>query len=133
MEATSVLIDTNLFIDHIRARDKASTCLSRIQAQRHVLVTSSLVVAELSYGARTSAMRAEVERVLYGVRILPFTAEAAFRVSVEVERLRARNAIIGFRDLAIACVALTSGLPIATQNKGEFARVDGLLLFDLPA
>ncbi len=29
MEATSVLIDTNLFIDHIRARDKAPpACLA---------------------------------------------------------------------------------------------------------
>ncbi|MGQ9651554.1 MAG: hypothetical protein ACUVXJ_15715 [Phycisphaerae bacterium] len=49
-----------------------------------------------------------------------------------VERVKARNAIVGFRDSAIACVALTSGLPIAKQNKREFARMDGLLLFDLP-
>lgn len=96
MEATNVLIDTGLFIEHIRARDKESTCLARIQSQHHFLVTSSLVVAELSYGARTPAMRAEVERVLYGVRILPFTVEAALRVSVEAERLKSRNAIMVF-------------------------------------
>jgi predicted nucleic acid-binding protein len=129
MEATTVLIDTNLFIEHIRAKRKDSTPLARIQEQHHHLCTSSIVVAELCYGARSGLMRAEVEKVLFGMEILPFTAEMALQVSVEAERLKAAGGMIGFRDLAIACAALTQGLPVATHNRAEFMRVEGLRLF----
>lgn len=133
MEPRKVLIDTGLFIEHIRARDKAGTFLARIHEQRNVLVTSSIVVAELCYGARTAVMQAEVVRMLSPVQVLPFTAEMALRLGIEAERLKARNAVIGFRDLAIACVALLRGLPLATLNRGEFSRVSGLKLFELPS
>lgn len=132
MEPRKILIDTSLFIEHIRERDKTSTMLARIQELHHRLVTSSVVVAELCYGARTPLMRAEVEKVLYGVEILPFTEEMALQVSIEAENLKARNAIIGFRDLAIACVALVSGLPVATLNRREFSCVNRLALFEMP-
>ena len=130
METRKVLIDTNLFIEHIRARDKTTSALARIQEQHHQLVTSSIVVAELCYGARSSMMRGEVDKVLYGIDILPFTAEMAFQVSLEAERLKAQNCIIGFRDLAIACIGLISGLPIATLNRKEFGSLKDLLLFN---
>jgi len=130
VEATRVLIDTNLFIEHIRAKDKSTTPLARLQEQHHRLITSSVVVAELCYGARSSVMRAEVEKVLFGVEILAFTAEMALQLSIEAERLKLHGGVIGFRDLAVACVALTHGLPVATHNRTEFGRVQGLRLFD---
>jgi len=131
METREVLIDTSLFIEHIRSRDKASTLLARIQELRHNLVTSSIVVAELCYGARSALARTAVEKVLFGVEVLPFTAEMAFQVSMEAERMRSQNILIGFRDLAIACVALRTGLPVATHNRAEFTRVPGLEIFEL--
>lgn len=131
MEATTVLIDTSLFIEHIRSRDKANTLLARIHARRHRLATSAVVVGELCYGARTPEMRAEIDRVLFPVKVIPFTKRMALRVSIEVEHLKAKNQIIGFRDLAIACVALVRGLPVATHNRREFGCVDGLRLFEL--
>lgn len=131
MGSSTVLIDTNLFIEHIRARNKSASLLARIQEQRNLLATSSIVVAELCDGARSPSMRAEVAKTLYGVDIISFTADMAFHVSIEAERLKRRNAIIGFRDLAIASVALVKGRPLATHNRKEFERVAGLRLFEL--
>ena len=131
MEARRVLIDTTLFIEHFRARDKSATTLVRIHEQRHVLFTSTIVVAELCYGARNATQRADVIKVLARMRILPFTARMALRVSIEVEKLRRSNQITGMRDLAIACAALEAGLPVATKNQREFARVSGVRVFDL--
>jgi predicted nucleic acid-binding protein len=131
MVPARILIDSSLFIEHIRARDKAATPLARIQEQRNLLATSSIVVAELCYGARTPGMRGEVSKTLYGVEVIPFTAAMAGQISFEAERLRLRNQMIGFRDLAIACVALTEGLPLATNNRREFERVAGLRLFEI--
>lgn len=130
MEATRVLIDTNLFIEHIRAKRKDATPLAIIQERRHHLTTSSIVVAELCYGARSALMRSEVEKVLFGVEVVPFTAEMAWQLSVEAERLKFRGGIIGFRDLAVACAAMIQGLPVATDHRSEFMRVEGLRLFD---
>lgn len=131
MEPRRVLVDTSLFIEHIRSRNKTATSLARIHEQRHWLTTSSIVVAELSYGARTAVMRTEIERVLRPVEIRPFTARMAFRMSIEIERLKLRNQIIGFRDLAIAAAALAEGLSLATLNREEFDRVDGLEFIDM--
>ncbi len=130
MEPTQVLIDTNLFIEHIRAKQKETTSLARIQEQRHRLVTSSIVVAELCYGARSDLLRAEVEKVLYGVEILPFTVQIAWQIAAEAERQKSAGGVIGFRDLAIACTALIEHLPVATHNRAEFTRVQNLRLFD---
>ena len=131
MDTRAILIDTSLFIEHIRARDKASTLLARIHGSRRALVTSSIVAAELCYGARTVAMRADVMTLLSMTRIIPFSETMAFRLSWEAERLKATNAMIGFRDLAIACVALEERFPVATHNQREFERVEGLDLLDL--
>lgn len=133
MEAREVLIDTCLFIEHIRSRDKSGTLLARIQEKRHRLITSSIVVAELCYGARSAQARTLVDEVLFGVEILPFTAEMAFQVALEAERMRSKSILIGFRDLAIACVALRTSLPVATHNRAEFSRVSGLEVLELEA
>ncbi len=133
MDSQAVLIDTSLFIEHIRARDKAGTLFARVHARHHRLVTSSIVAAELCCGARSQAARVDVMTLLSITRIIPFTETMAFRLSPEAERLKARNAMIGFRDLAIARVALEECLPVATHNQREFNRVPGLQLFDLAA
>jgi len=131
MEATQVLIDSNCFIEHIRAKRKDATALAKVQEQRHQLITSSIVAAELFYGARTAAVRSAVQQVLFGIEIVAFTSQMASRISVVAEQLQRRSEVIGFRDLAIACCALTLGVPVATHNRSEFARVDGLRLFEM--
>lgn len=133
MDTRTVLIDTSLFIDHLRARDKTSTALTRLHQTRSALTTSSIVAAELCYGARTAAMRADVRTLLSITRIVPLTEKMAFRLSWEAERLKAKNAMIRFRDLTIACVALEERLPVATLNRREFERVESLDLVNLAA
>ena len=133
MEAGPVLIDTNVFIEHIRAASKENTLLARLHDSRMRLLTSTIVVAELAYGARSRGMRSTVEDVLAPVTTIPFTADAAMRISIEAEQLRKRNALIGFRDLAIASVALTCDVPIVTHNQREFRCISALHLIDLSA
>lgn len=55
----------------------------------------------------------------------------AERFSLEVQSLTRKGALIGLRDLAIACTALEKGMPLATLNRREFERVEGLELIDL--
>jgi len=120
-----------LFVEHLRTKNKAATTLHLIHHAPHLLFTSAIVAAELFYGDRTPAQRSDVEQLLENVKVFPFTLEDAKRISHEVERLKRRNALIAFRDLAIACVALEQGLPVATFNRRESERVEGLELLPI--
>lgn len=131
MEARRALIDTSVFIEHLRARAKSDTALARLSRSGFFLVTSTIVAAELYYGARSRRLREDVNETLSEVGVLSLSLDVARRISEEAEKLKRRNAMVGFRDLAIACVALENALPVATLNKREFQRVSGLQLLEL--
>ena len=131
MATASVLIDSSLFIEHLRLTDASVGKLTRLHDQRRSLITSSIVVAELYYGARNPTQRIRIEKLLSPLQVISFTTGMGARLAVEVPKLVRRNALIGFRDLAIACVALELGCAVATLNRREFERVEGLELVDL--
>ena len=95
---------------------------------------SSVVTAELLYGAHLSSRTAENLRLIARfVAPLPSfyfddaCAEHYARIRVE---LRRRGNTIGANDLFIAATALANGLTLVTHNTREFERVPGLMLTD---
>jgi predicted nucleic acid-binding protein len=122
-----VLVDTSLFIEHLRARDKASTHLHRIASEIRV-ETCAIVAAELYYGATKLDLEEQVEAALRLVPICPFTVEMAARMSSIVRELRRKNRIQDLRDVMIAATALELGLPVATLNRAHFGSIAGLKL-----
>jgi tRNA(fMet)-specific endonuclease VapC len=60
------------------------------------------------------------------VRILSFHAAAARQAALVRADLETTGKCIGPYDLLLAGHALSLGLPIATNNTGEFSRVPGL-------
>jgi tRNA(fMet)-specific endonuclease VapC len=60
------------------------------------------------------------------VRILAFNASAAKQAAQVRADLERSGKCIGPYDLLLAGHALSLGLPIATNNTGEFSRVPGL-------
>lgn len=98
---------------------------------------SSIVLFELYYGAAKSSERgrneAAIQRFMESFPELAFTIEDA-RFAGEIrETLRRKGTPIGPYDLLIAGQALSRGLTLVTNNKREFARVDGLMLEDWAA
>ena len=72
----------------------------------------------------------KVGRLLTAVRMMAFdeaAAEQAARIRAALER---DGKVCGPYDLLIAGHALSLGLPLATNNVREFARVGGLLIED---
>ncbi len=77
-------------------------------------------------GARRARRRAFVEHVLAGFEPLPITEPIA-RVHAEIwADLARRGEPIGAHDLWIAATALTHGFAVATRDRGDFDRVQGL-------
>jgi tRNA(fMet)-specific endonuclease VapC len=73
-----------------------------------------------------------VEGVLQNFSVLPFAlaeARAHARIWVALER---RGEVIGEGDLQIAATASANGCGIATLNRREFERVQGIALVETP-
>jgi tRNA(fMet)-specific endonuclease VapC len=123
------LLDTNVCVDYLTGR--FSTVVERVQrAFPDELCISSVVAAELRYGAERSAHRqqnhARLDVLLAELPVVDFDARAAFtygRLRTELER---RGVVIGPNDMLIGAHSVTLELILVTDNTREFRRIKGL-------
>ncbi len=106
-----VLIDTDVFIDHLRGA-------AEIKPGRHRLHYSVITRAELFAGTSGTDLAA---RVLAPFREIPVDRTIAERAG----RIR-REAGLRMPDALIAATALERKLSLATRNKKHFSQVRGL-------
>lgn len=120
-----MVIDTGIFIEHLRAKDKTSTTLFKL-ADEPELFISAVSLYELYMGATSREKMQDIKNLTEDLAILPFTDEVALTAGQIYHQLRVSNKLIEFRDIFIAATCLTFKLPIATLNKKHFERVEGL-------
>ena len=113
---TDVLVDTDVFIDHLRGAVE-------LRAGKHRLHYSVITRAELFAGT--------VATDLAGQLLAPFREVAVDRAVAErAGRLR-RETGIRLPDALIAASALERHLALATRNVRDFAAVRGLRMRSL--
>jgi tRNA(fMet)-specific endonuclease VapC len=123
------LLDTNVCVDYLNGRFPSVT--ERIRSSSPAdLRLSSVVVAELRYGADRSLNRQRNHRRLdvltaeiAGVDFDLAAASEYGRVRAELE---AQGNPIGANDMLIAAQALALGLVLVTDDLREFERIEGL-------
>lgn len=122
------MLDTNTCIRAMRA-EATSKLAARFNRHAEQICTSSIVLAELHYGAENSRAVAdnlrEIEEFVARLEsVLDFDAAAA----ADFGRIRAalRKTPIGPLDTLIAAHARSRDLIVVTGNTGEFGRVPGL-------
>jgi predicted nucleic acid-binding protein len=125
MESSRVVIDTSIFIDYLRAKDKKNTDLYKIPYTKKIYI-SSVTLYELLMGATNDQKREDVHLLTEDIIVLPFDEEVCIRASEIYHDLRKTNNMIEFRDIFIAATCLVHNLPIATTNKNHFQRIKGL-------
>lgn len=106
-----VLVDTDIFIDHLRGAIE-------LKAGRHRLHYSVITRAELFAGATGTDVAA---RVLAPLREIPVDRAIAERAG----RIR-RESGLRMPDALIAATALERKLGLATRNQKDFEPVRGL-------
>lgn len=126
------LLDTNVIIHALNGVPQVRDRLNAL-AHGDRLMTSTIVVAELIYGAECSARREEnrqnIHRKLGQVEVVPVTRAIADRFGVVKAQLRSRGRLKADFDLMIASTALELGATLVTDDgpllKGDIA---GLLV-----
>ena len=118
------LLDTNVCVDYLTGRHPSVAARLRALGPSD-LCLSSVVVAELRYGADRSARPQRNHRMLDTLtdEIDGAAAESYGKVRSDLER---RGRPIGPNDMLIAAHALSLGLVLVTDNVREFGRVKGL-------
>jgi len=131
------LLDTTVLIDLGRrsqepAHQRARTVVQRLLGAGEMLFTSRINEAEFRIGPEMSSERPRelerVERVLAGIVILEFNAEAALRYAVIKAAMFKRGRPVGDCDALIASVALAHGQLLVTRNPRHFTQIAGLIV-----
>jgi tRNA(fMet)-specific endonuclease VapC len=131
------LLDTTVLIDLGRgpraaAHRRVRTAVRELLSSGEMLFTSRINEAEFRVGPEMSAHRSQelerIERVLSGIVILEFTAEAAQRYAA-IKAVSFRSGLpMGDCDAMIASVALTHGQMLITRNSRHFEGLPGLVV-----
>lgn len=125
------LLDTNVCVDYFRGRD--AVLVAKVQGTSNSeLCLSSVVVAELRYGAERSQKpeknHAQVDMLLQQIECLSFDESASTEFGQLRRYLESLGVAIGPYDLLIAAQAKSLGLTLVTGNLKEFERVPELLV-----
>lgn len=124
------LLDTNICIYAINQR--SDSVVERLKlAGRANLATSTIVAAELAFGAEKSnrsGTKRQLELFLSGLQVLSWDESAIWHYARQRKLLKEAGTPIGDMDLLIASQALGEDLTLVTNNTREFERIEGLKL-----
>ncbi|MDB5155994.1 MAG: type toxin-antitoxin system VapC family toxin [Mucilaginibacter sp.] len=120
-----MVIDTGIFIEHLRAKDKLGTTLYKL-SDNTALFISSVSLYELYMGATNKDKANDVKNITGDLSVLHFTDTVAEKAAQIYHQLRLSNQMIEFRDIFIAATCIVNEIPIVTLNKKHFKRIAGL-------
>ena len=127
------MLDTNICSFILREKplyikEKLKSC-----EKSHTVALSSVVVAELLYGAQkrnSKKLITIVEAFIGNFVVYDFDKEASFYYAKIRNALEKKGQIIGSNDLFIAAHAKSLNAVLVTNNTKEFERVKGLEIED---
>jgi len=122
-----ILLDTDVVIAFFNGN---KTVLQRIYADVDRIALSSLVVAELDYGAKASQKAKEnlekLHRFVDIVQVVPFDIECAKIFGTIKSKLRKLGKPTGEMDALIAATAMAHKGVLVTGNRKHFENIEGL-------
>ena len=121
-----ICLDTNILIDHRRAKDKTLTRLFQF-SQTYSFAITTITVYELFRGDDSNEDQFW-SQFFNRVVILDFTQDAAQQAGIIYRKLKSTGNMIGVEDILIASIAITNHLPLASDNIRHFYRIEDLVL-----
>ena len=124
-----ILIDTDVVIDYLRSRDKASTALIKM-IDRFDVSISSITEFELFLGARTERHINDLEMLFNEMDVLPFDFGCG-RIAASIwHDLESRHQHVEIKDIFIASIAIRNDISLFTFNKKHFSAMPEVRILD---
>lgn len=124
-----ILLDTNIVVAYLNGNEPVA---SKVVENINKITLSTLVVAELDYGAKASQNSlknlSNLNRFIELVRIIPFDLACARMLGTVKSKLRQIGKPTGEVDAMIAAVALANKAELVTGNTKHFQNIEGLKL-----
>jgi len=122
-----ILLDTNVVIAFFNG---SKAVLERVHSEIDRIALSTLVVAELDYGAKASQKAEDnlekLHRFVDIVRVVPFDLECAKIFGTIKSKLRKMGRPTGEVDALIAATAMSNKAILVTGNRKHFENIKGL-------
>jgi predicted nucleic acid-binding protein len=126
MMATSVMVDTNVFIDYLRARrDPVIELMKRFDSTD--LVTCGVVKAEVLRGVKSLPLRNRLEEFFNIMRYVETSHtlwNETFELAWQMDRL---GKVLPLTDICIAACAMRARCAVLTNDK-HFDQIPGLMV-----
>lgn len=118
-----VLLDTSVIVDFLRRADKKNTLLFKLSAEDLYIsiVTHTEIYCGKSVWEKARAQE-EVEQLFSGINILPLVIE----ISQTAGKIKAKNQNRNILDCIIGATANHHNLELATLNRKDFERMEGV-------
>ena len=116
-----VVIDTDVFIALVKMR-KLEDFLIRYEPYITVITLYEYMRGEVAAGVDAQESKSTLEEAF---NILPLDNDSLKIASKIWSKLRAKGSLIDERDLLIASICISKGLPLWTFNKKHFQRLVG--------
>jgi predicted nucleic acid-binding protein len=125
MEHPGMVIDTSVFIEFLRAKNKKETTLFRIPEENQLYI-SAITLYELLMGANNSEKLNDIKILTDDIPVLSFNETVAKQAGDIYHKLRKSNKIIEFRDIFIAATAISNNFSVKTLNVKHFNRIPNI-------
>ena len=119
LNAGKLLIDTNILIDFLRAREESVNFFNQRESQ---LLVSAITVAELYSGVRGEDELRQIKNLLDILHIVPVSASIAKRGGL-LKKKFAKSHGLGIADAVIAATALEENAGLITLNLKHFPMI----------
>jgi len=121
----NILIDTDIVIEYLRSREKASTKLIKLM-QEHDLFLSSISEFELYLGAKTVRHQNDLEILFSEMEVIPFDFGCG-KIAADIWKdTQSRHQHIEIKDIFIASIAINNDIWFQTFNTKHFQGIKGL-------
>ena len=125
-----IVVDTNIFIDHLRNIPNASRLLKEIEDGNFEGLISAITVMELMAAPKMTEQRFEVTRELIDMfELVPVDGLVATTSGKFLAKYRASHGLEPM-DAIIAATASTNDAALFTLNTKHFKYIDGLIVIN---
>ncbi|MEA3558224.1 MAG: type II toxin-antitoxin system VapC family toxin [Candidatus Thermoplasmatota archaeon] len=120
-------IDSDFAIAILKGNSEAKELLDELESQGEIFITS-ISVFEVTYTSRGISRKKEetLMNFLDTLKVLPLGKRTALVASKIGTQLVKEGKMLHPMDLLIGAVALQNNMPLVTNNKKHFSRIEGL-------